>query len=56
MIWDTQNPTFFWVEAEGCTAPGRTPAFSNHCVNQVVMKNGKILQFREFGSPVVLTN
>lgn len=55
VIWDTQDPTVFWVEAEGHTGPGQTPAFSNHYVNQFVVKNGKIVQFREFGTPLVLT-
>lgn len=55
VIWDTSDPTVFWVEAEGRTGAGRIPAYSNHYVMQMVAKGGKIVLFREFGTPLTLT-
>lgn len=54
-IWETTDPTVFWVEASGSTAPGATPAYSNHYVMQFVVRAGKIALFREFGAPVRIT-
>jgi len=55
VIWDTSDPTVFWVEAQGHTGPGQEPAYSNHYVMQMVAKDGKIALFREFGTPLTLT-
>jgi hypothetical protein len=55
VIWDTQDPTVFFVEADGSTAPGATPSSANHYVMQVVAKSGRIDLFREFLVPLKLT-
>jgi len=55
VIWDTQDPTVFFVEADGNTAPGATPPSANHYVMQLVVKSGKIALFREFLVPLKLT-
>jgi len=55
VIWDTQDPTVFFVEADGNTAPGATPPSANHYVMQLVVKRGKIALFREFLVPLKLT-
>ncbi len=54
-IWDTQDPTVFWVEADGATVPppGKE-AVSGHYVLQVVLKDGKIALYREFATTVKL--
>lgn len=54
-IWNTDDPTVFWVEASGATAPGAQPAYANHYVMQFVVRDGKIALFREFGAPVRVT-
>jgi phenazine biosynthesis protein len=54
-IWNTDDPTVFWVEASGATAPGMKPEYSNHYVMQFVVRGGKIRLFREFGAPVRVT-
>ncbi|MCC7462358.1 MAG: PhzA/PhzB family protein [Gammaproteobacteria bacterium] len=56
VIWDTQDPTVFWAEAEGATAPGATPHWANHYVMQYVVEDGAIVLFREFGTPVNLSH
>jgi len=54
-IWDTQDPTVFWVEADGSTVPTPDkPVVAGHYILQVVLKNGKIALYREFGAPVKL--
>ena len=55
VVWDTQDPTVFFVEADGNTAPGATPSSANHYVMQLVVKSGKIALFREFMVPIKLT-
>jgi len=55
VVWDTQDPTVFFVEADGNTAPGATPPSANHYVMQLVVKSGKIALFREFLVPLKLT-
>jgi hypothetical protein len=54
-VWDAQDPTAFWVEANGATGPGLKPECSNHYMCQVIVKNGKIVLFREFQAPLKLT-
>jgi len=56
VIWDTQDPTVFFVEADGSTAPGATSPSANHYVMQLVVKSGKIALFREFLVPMKLTH
>lgn len=51
-VWNTDDPTVFWVEASGATAPGAVPAYANHYVIQLVVKGGRITLLREFGAPV----
>lgn len=55
VIWNTEDPTVFWVEANGATAPGAQPAYVNHYVMQFVVRGGRIALFREFGAPVRVT-
>ncbi|MFO1400854.1 MAG: PhzA/PhzB family protein [Steroidobacteraceae bacterium] len=55
VIWNTDDPTVFWVEASGATAPGAEPAYANHYVMQFVVRGGRIVLFREFGAPVRMT-
>ncbi len=55
VIWNTDDPTVFWAEANGATAPGAQPAYANHYVMQFVVRGGRIALFREFGSPVRTT-
>lgn len=55
VIWNTDDPTVFWVEASGATAPGAQPAYANHYVMQFVVRGGSIALMREFGSPVRTT-
>jgi ketosteroid isomerase-like protein len=55
VIWNTEDPTVFWVEANGATAPGAQPAYANHYVMQFVVRGGRIVLFREFGTPVRTT-
>jgi ketosteroid isomerase-like protein len=55
VIWETLDPTVFWVEAEGQTSPGATPSSKNHYTMQFVVSDGKITLFREFASPLKLT-
>ncbi len=54
-IWDTQDPSVFWVEADGRTAPGAKMPASGHYIVQVVVKNRKIALLREFKTPMILT-
>ena len=54
-LWDTQNPSVFWVETDGHTAPGATLPSSGHYLVQVVVKDRKIALLREFKIPLVLT-
>jgi len=53
-LWDTQNPSVFWVEVDGHTAPGATMPSSGHYLVQVVVKDRKIALLREFKTPVLL--
>jgi hypothetical protein len=55
VIWNTDDPTVFWVEASGATAPSAKPEYANHYVMQFVVRGGKIALFREFGTPVRVT-
>lgn len=55
VIWETLDPTVFWVEAEGQTAAGALPASKNHYTMQFIVSRGKIVLFREFASPLKLT-
>ena len=54
-IWDTQDPSVFWVEADGSTAPGAEMPSSGHYLVQVVVKDRKIVLLCEFKTAVVLT-
>lgn len=54
-IWNTDDPTVFWVEANGATAPGAQPAWASHYIVQLVVRGGRIVLLREFGSPVRTT-
>lgn len=53
-VWDTQDPSVFWVEADGSTAPGAEMPSSGHYIVQVVVKDQKIVLLREFKVPVLL--
>lgn len=55
VLWDTQDPTVFWVEADWSNdpAPGKERTFSHH-VLQMVVKDGKIAQYRGFDIPLKL--
>ncbi|MCC7463570.1 MAG: PhzA/PhzB family protein [Gammaproteobacteria bacterium] len=55
VIWNTDDPTVFWVEASGATAPGAQPAYANHYVLQFVVRGGRIALMREFGAPLRIT-
>lgn len=52
VVWNTEDPTVFWVEARGETAPGMEPAYANHYVGQFIVRDGMIVLFREFATPV----
>jgi len=54
-IWETQDPSVFWVEADGSTGPDAVMPGSGHYIMQFVIRDGKIELFREFQMPVVLT-
>jgi hypothetical protein len=54
-VWETQDPSVFWVEADGATAPGAEMPSSGHYIVQVVVKDQKIALLREFKIPMILS-
>lgn len=54
-IYETQDPNRFWVECDGegqILFPGYAPGrYSNHFIHVFQMRDGKILEQREFMNP-----
>ena len=54
VIWDTQDPTVFMVEAHGSQTEGGAGPADSHYVMQFVVVSGKIELMREMNAPLVL--
>lgn len=54
-VWDTQDPSVFWVEADGTTAPGAVPHSAGHYLIQAVVVDEQLTLLREFKVSIVLT-
>lgn len=54
-IYETQDPNRFWVECDGegqILFPGYPPGnYSNHFIHAFLMRDGKIVEQREFMNP-----
>jgi hypothetical protein len=51
VVWDTQDPSVFWVECQGSQRQEGTYNFSSHYLLQFVIKNAKIEILKEFTTP-----